>query len=61
MQCAGEQVQRGEQAGHALAAMPGVAIDVVAVARQALGALALDLTAVASGPCDGGHVVGRDL
>ena len=56
-----EQVQRREQVGEALAAVPEVALEVVAVARQAVEPFVLDLPAGAADPCDLRHVVGRDL
>ena len=61
MQRKGEQVQRGEQVGQALAAVPEVALEVVAVACQAVESLLLDLPAGSSGPRNCRHVVGRDL
>ena len=61
MQREREQVQRREQVGEALAAVPEVALEVVAVARQAVEPFVLDLPSGAADPCDLRHVVGRDL
>ena len=55
------QVQRREQVGEALAAVPEVALEVVAVARQAVEPFVLDLPSGAADPGDLRHVVGRDL
>ena len=61
MQREREQVQRREQVGEALAAVPEVALEVVAVARQAVEPFVLDLPSGSADPCDLRHVVGRDL
>lgn len=57
----GEQVQRREQVRQTVLAVPEVVLEVVAVARQAIEGLILDLPPGAARTGDRGHVVGVDL